>query len=313
MDIVGDIGGTNARFAVAGEDGALGPTRTLAVKDHSRFEDAVVAFLAEEGITAPRAACFAIAAPLDGSDHVAMTNAPWQFSIRHMADQLGFKKVRVANDFEALSRFALSVTADDVVEIKPGEVIEGAPVVTVGPGTGLGTGFVVPTQERPLAIPAQGGHSVLAAATEDEATLLTIAHTVLGRPATGEDFLSGRGLKRLHDVMARRDGWQAPLETPEAITSAALEGDPTGVATIHQFCAFLGTVTAAAALSTGARAGVVLAGGILPRYPKLLIESPFAERFVGASAMVEYLDAIPVHLLGTGDAALKGAACLLRD
>lgn len=309
--LVGDIGGTNARFALVDGANQILATQTLKVSAYPTFEGALAAFLEGADVT-PRAACFAVAGPVVGGE-ARFTNAPWKISAEGLRHDFGFSDAFVVNDFEALSRFALSPQPADLRQIKDGLALPGAPVLTIGPGTGLGQGLVMPHPHGPVPIATEGGHVVLAATNEEEAALIAVVASQLKRPVSAEDLVCGSGLVRLHNCMALRDGRTVPAATPETITDGAKAGDPLYLATLNQFCAFLGTVTANAALVTGARGGVMVAGGILPRVPDVFEQSPFAAHFVGNSAMADYLAAIPVHLLVAGDAALRGAACLLSD
>ena len=142
---------------------------------------------------------------------------------------------------------------------------------------------------------------------------MKIASEELGRPTTGEDLVSGSGLERLHRVRFILNGRTVENVSAADITQATLSGDPFAVSTMNQFLLFLGTLASNAALATGARRGVLLAGGILPRIREVLVSSGFKERFVGQSPMASYLQDIPVNLIIAGDAALRGAyTALLR-
>lgn len=311
--LVGDIGGTNARFALIDPSGAVVARDTLAVSNHPRFDDALALFLSTHGHPrAPAAACLAVAGPVTGGK-ADFTNSAWTIDEVDLRGEFGFETPLVVNDFEALSRFALSPLPADVELIKRGQKVEGAPVLTIGPGTGLGQGLSVPSPGGVVPISTEGGHVTLPAVTKEEIELVKVLMDMLGRRPAAEDIIAGSGMVRLHLAMAKRDGRQSSEPSPAEITDSALKGDGPCRATVAQFCAFLGTVASNAALSTGARGGVMLAGGILPKIKPLFLSSPFTERFIGESTMGDYLELMPVDLLVAGDAALRGAAQLLRD
>lgn len=309
--LTGDIGGTNARFALVDADNNVTATETLKVIDYENFDEALKAFLDDAG-HAPYAACFAVAGPVT-KGRAAFTNSPWEIDQRALLRHFGFEEAIVINDFEALSRYALSPKKEDIIPIKEGNAVMGAPVLTIGPGTGLGQGIAMPHGGGVTPIPTEGGHVVLPAITPTEMALKQIINDAIGRPPSAEDAISGNGLVRLHRAMAIHEGRTIPDATPVEITAAALGGDKHAIATVRQFSAFLGTVAGNAALATGARGGVMLAGGILPKIKPLFLNSTFKDRFVGNSLMSHYLAAIPVYLLVTGDAALRGAANILHD
>ncbi|WP_370334543.1 glucokinase [Parvularcula marina] len=308
--LVADIGGTNARFALMDERGDVVRTETRQVAEYPTFLDALDAFL-EHGGEHPTRASFAVAGPVtDG--HAAFTNSPWTIDRAQLRDRKGFDECLVINDFRALSAYALSPPLGDLLQIKPGQPIADAPVLVIGPGTGLGQSLAVPDVDNIVTVPTEGGHVVLAASTDEEDQLIELMEDELGRAVTGEDVVSGSGLERLHRAMLTAKGQEIGKFSAPDITQGALAGDPMALATVNQFLLFLGTLASNAALSTGARRGVLLAGGILPRVREILVKSGFTERFIGESPMADYLRRIPVHLIIAGDAALRGAYVALR-
>ncbi|WOI52290.1 glucokinase [Parvularcula sp. LCG005] len=309
--IVGDIGGTNARFGVVDEKGHVRHHKTLKVEDYPDFHIAFRDYLdhLDDRLTA---ACFAVAGPVS-EGQASFTNSPWRINRRELCKMFNMDDVMVVNDFEALSRFALTPLQDDIVSVKAGMPMMGAPVVTIGPGTGLGQGLVVPHRYLPVPVAAEGGHVVLPATNEREHAIVMALNKTLRRTASAEDVLCGSGIVRLHLAMALCDNVVAAETTPAEVTAGALAGDARCRATLDQFCAFLGIVASNAVLATGGRGGVMLAGGILPRFQEILLSSPFVERFIGQSAMTHYLEQVPVFLLTAGDAAMRGAAAILRD
>jgi glucokinase len=64
----------------------------------------------------------------------------------------------------------------------------------------------------------------------------------------------------------------------------------------------------------GARGGVFLGGGIVPRLAERLPASPFAERLSGKGRFRAYLEMVPVHLITSKrHPALRGAAQALQS
>src|SRR5882757_7102173 len=103
LAIVGDIGGTNGRFALV-EAGHLvkGSVYNCPTKDYSNTIDAIKAFLEVKGNPKVTSACLALACPITG-DTVKLTNCHWEFSRQAMQDALGLEHVMFANDFTALA------------------------------------------------------------------------------------------------------------------------------------------------------------------------------------------------------------------
>ncbi|MEX0644271.1 MAG: glucokinase [Parvularculaceae bacterium] len=310
--LVADIGGTHARFAIVERRGAAVAILRKASFESRRFDaiDAAArAFLDGGTKEALAGALFAVAAPILG-DEIVFTNSPWRFSTAALAARLGVKKLAVVNDFAALARGAVEARGEDIVPIKSGEALPGAPVAVLGPGTGLGLGLVLRDKGEVRVLATQGGHAAFAPSDEREIAVLR----VLRRDETYlsfEEGLSGRGLVNLHRALCSLAGVSYEALAPEQITEAALRGGaPLAREAVDMFCAILGTFAGDAALIAGARGGVILAGGILPRIEPLLRASKFTQRFVTRDSMTDYMKAIPVFLLTSPDAALVGAALL---
>ena len=75
----------------------------------------------------------------------------------------------------------------------------------------------------------------------------------------------------------------------------------------------LGSFAGNVALTLGARGGVYIGGGIVPRLGVLFEQSRFRERFEAKGRLAPYLAAIPTWLIVDTNAALSGAAMALRQ
>ncbi|MDA1132992.1 MAG: glucokinase, partial [Proteobacteria bacterium] len=141
--LLGDLGGTNVRFALARPGGDPECQATLRVADHADMAAAIRAYLAMQPEPSARTAALAVAAAVNG-DEVRMTNNPWRFSRRRLMADAGLKALRVVNDFEAVALALPHLGPDDCVRIGGGEAVAGAPKAVLGPGTGLGVALAVP-------------------------------------------------------------------------------------------------------------------------------------------------------------------------
>ncbi len=117
--LVGDIGATNARFALVDPDGALTETRALLCDDYPTITEAISAYLADTGRAKPIAAVLAVAASPTG-DEVEMTNHPWTFSIEGVRQAVGLKRLKVVNDFHANAAVVPYLETDDRIQVGPG-------------------------------------------------------------------------------------------------------------------------------------------------------------------------------------------------
>ena len=309
--LVGDIGGTNARFAtIVGPDRSLGTVRTLPCADFAGPREAIEHYLAITGMPRPHWCAFGIANPVEG-DRVHMTNHEWAFSIRALREALGLERLEVVNDFTALAMALPVLRAADLMRVGGGDPLARRAIGLVGPGTGLGVSGLVPCGDDYAAIEGEGGHVTLAASDAHEAALIAWFATRFDH-VSAERVLSGPGLVALYEAHAAVAG-QAPERLSSAdISARALAGDaPLCVATANSFCAFLGTVAANLALELGARGGIYIGGGIVPRLGDFFARSPFRARFEHKGRFGAYLARIPTYVIQAPNPALLGAARIL--
>ncbi len=318
--LVADIGGTHARFALARADGGgryrLDQVATVKVKDYPRIEDAAAAYLARVDGARPRRGCLAAAGPIHGEE-VSFTNSPWRFTTRALAAALRFDTLLAVNDFAAFARGAVATTAADVAPVLEGEAEPGAPIAVLGPGTGLGLGVVIPAPHggAPRVLATEGGHAAFAPHDAVEAEIWRILHAQYGY-VSYEMVACGAGLARIHHTLAAMSGAArapAPL-APDDVTAAAGAGrHPLARRAVDVFCAILGGYASDAVVMLGARGGVYLGGGILPKITPMLMASAFGARFRDKGAMSPFVADTPVWLVTREGVALTGAAALLEE
>ncbi|GAA4375992.1 glucokinase [Actinomadura verrucosospora] len=308
--LVADVGGTNARFAlIDGPDGALSEVRALPTRDYPGLAEAAAAYLDAVGAR-PVAACLAVAGPVvNGTFH--LTNAGWpKGDPEAVRAHLGLAHLDVINDFEALALALPHLGGDDLVPIGRGDADPGAPLAVVGPGTGLGVAGLVRTPSGPVPLPGEGGHVDVPAATDRELLVARLLRAEKGA-ASAEYLLSGAGLARIRRYLAAIDGRPALDLTPRQISED--RDDPLSREAVEMFCALLGSHAGNVALTLGARGGVYLGGGILPRIVDVLRGSAFRARFEGKPPVEDYLRAIPTALIVHPGPALVGAAARLAQ
>lgn len=317
--LVADIGGTNARFGwvSAGSDRVEHVT-TLSVASHAGPALAVEAYLSllrsrlGAGYSSPRAAALAVATAV-GSDTVAMTNSGWTFSRRLLQDELALDELLVLNDFEALALSLPRLSGDQWLPIGPLRVgaATGAMAV-IGPGTGLGVAGILPSRGGWVAVPGEGGHATLAPANDFESEVLAAARGEFDH-VSAERLLSGIGLPVLHRAVARAMGLQvAHLTAEEVVERGVARSDAVCDKTLDLFCALLGSFAGSVALTLGARGGVFIGGGIVPRLGERFFASEFRDRFEAKGRFRDYLGAIPTALITDTLVALTGATFALE-
>lgn len=311
--LVADIGGTNARFGWV-EDASLEVrhVRTLPVAGHATPADAVQAYLQAlrtQSVVAqpvPRKAAFAVATAVAG-DRIDMTNSHWRFSRLGLQAALGLETLLVLNDFEALALSLPRLGAQQLLAPGGMPVARGT-LAVIGPGTGLGVAGVVQTPHGWVAVSGEGGHATLAPADDFESELLRVVRGEFEH-VSAERLLSGIGLPVLYRAVAAVLGETAKgLTAEEVVQGAAAGSDAVCGRTLDAFCALLGGFAGNVALTLGARGGVYIGGGIVPRLGDRFFASDFRRRFEAKGRFAPYLKSIPVAVIADTLAALSGSA-----
>ena len=310
--VVADIGGTNGRFALANNcngDISLSELRQYPSCESTSLFDIVKRYMASlpQDIEID-GACLAVAGPVTDSG-VKITNLGWHSQLDELELELGFPRLELMNDFAAYANSVPFLPDYHKVFIKSGTpVVSNSPVLVMGPGTGLGVASLVPVKNGWYPVACEGGHIALAANDELQAQIISILRKEFGH-VSAETVLCGRGLVTLYRVLAGLRFKPVVHNTPAQITQAAVEGhDPLAVEALDEFCRWLGHVSGDIVLAQGARGGVVLGGGILPRIVDFVGQSKFVEAFLSKGVMTEYLRNIPVKIAMKSDTALTGAA-----
>ncbi len=329
MMIVGDIGGTHARLALADGAGRVSPARQYESHRFASFHEVARRFVAETGAQATQA-CFAVAGPVvDG--RIRTTNLPWLIDAHELETELRLERVLLVNDFYAQ---ALAVTAfrpDDWVEVRPGAPVPGGPIAVLGAGTGLGEAFLVHAAGRYQVLSSEGGHVEFGPADELQIELLRwlrerISPGAAASPGAGpvhvsyERILSGAGLVALYGFM--RDRGFAP-EQPH-VAEALQQGDAAAAisrfalahedrlsdAALDLFFTIYGQEAGNLGLKVLAGGGVYLCGGIAPRNLARLREAdgPFQRAFAAKGRLSAVLEQVPVRVVTNPQAGLIGAA-----
>lgn len=317
MGLVADIGGTNVRFALTDVDAirvTFDSERKYSTKSHADLAEAARAYIDDVGFKEPIAGLvFGVAGPVQhGAIH--LTNAGWTISEDDLRGKLKIPFARVLNDFETLAEAVPEFEAQDLVQIGPLPFLNRrtGTMAIVGPGTGLGVGGLIRSNDAMLPLVTEGGHTNFAPIDDLEIRMLQILLKKYGR-VSNERILSGPGLQNIHAAMSEIEGRPISDIAPEVITKTAREKPDSFEAKVFaRFCAILGSVAGNYALGMGARGGVLIAGGILPDAVEFFLASDFRKRFEDKGRFTDYMKAIPTALIVDEHAGLRGAAAILR-
>lgn len=319
--LVADIGGTNARFALADmtnpADPALVSIRRYPVARFDSLAAAIRHYLQEaDGPAQPRRAVLGVAAPVKG-DRIAITNNPWTFSVAELRAALGFDAVAAINDFTANSLSLPLLKPGDLTAIGPskpsplGSTGSRAPDRTyavIGPGTGLGVGALLLRRGRAIAVDSEGGHVSFAPDNAYEFAILESARKHFER-VSYERLICGPGLMNLYRAVCDVEGVAPGAQTPEQVTALAggnQDGPPRR--TLELFCEILGACAGDVALMFGAWDGVYLAGGMLGTLMPWIAAGGFRRRFEAKGRYRPAMQAVPTLAILHPDLGLLGAA-----
>lgn len=307
--LLGDIGGTNARWAWQPSAGApLQDISVLPCNASASLQESASSYIAGRGTEQPQSAAIGIATAVTG-DEVRMTNNAWSFSIAGFKQALGLTRCLVINDFTALAMSLPALGQDELRAVGGGSAVVGSPIALIGPGTGLGaSGLLSNGQGKWSALSGEGGHATVAPADDLESDLLSCLRKRYGH-VSAERVLSGGGLINLYQALCEIRG--VPVQEVEAadVTDRALaKSDAVCVQAVQLFSSFLGNVAGNLALTLGARGGVYVGGGIVPRLGEAFDAQLFRQRFEQKGRFEDYLRSIPTWVITASTPALIGAS-----
>jgi glucokinase len=316
VGLVGDIGGTNARFAIARIEGGrpvLVAPRDYLSKDFDSAESAAKAYLADHPEYRPTVAALAVAGPvLDGQ--IRFTNTDWTISEKGFASALGLSSATLLNDFAALVMATPILGAEDLHTVGPAITPRAhTSMAALGAGTGLGVSCLVRNGVTETVATSEGGHMSLAAVDEAEVEIWRWLTAQFGR-VSAERILSGPGLLNLYHALCDIHGSAPDCATPADVTLKARSGDAVAQATREQFCKFLGSFAGDVALVYGALGGVYLGGGLNRHFMDVIDNGLFRSRFEAKGRFESYMKAIPtLVILHPHTSAQLGAARALHE
>ena len=307
--LLADVGGTHARFAIH-RGPTTGAVHSLEVTAYPTMADAVRSFLGTLGDAgAIDAAVIAVAGPVEDGRCV-LTNSSWIADAQALEREFGIPNVRIVNDVEAAAWGLPRLAPGDSRLFGPDSAVDGAPRALLSPGTGLGMACFLGGAPQPRVIASEGGHATLAATTAREEALIGYLRQKFGH-VSAERVLSGDGLVNLYRAITAIEGRVLVPRTAPEITRAGREGACSACrSALDAFCDFLGAVAGDVALCFGARGGVYLGGGIVPKMADHLPLTKFRERFDTKGRLGAYLSKIPVRVIVRPEPAFLGLAAL---
>ncbi|WP_137129632.1 glucokinase [Rhizobium sp. FY34] len=311
--LIGDIGGTNARFWIL-NDSHSEPQQfpNIQTADFASIDAAIQSQVLGKTSQQPRSAILAVAGPIEGDD-IPLTNCDWVVRPRQLIAELGFSDVLVINDFEAQALAVASLPAEYRDPIGEATHAPMASRVVLGPGTGLGVAGLLHAQDMWFPVPGEGGHVDIGPRSARDLQVFPHIERIEGRVA-GEQILCGRGIVNLYRAICMADGVEPVYANPADITAQGLSGaNRQAGETLSLFVTYLGRLAGDMALIMMAKGGVYLAGGISQKIVPALKRPEFRAAFEDKAPHAAMMRQIPTFIVSHPQAALAGLAAYARS
>jgi len=311
--LVGDIGGTNARFAlVAPGKSELMSIKTLQCTKFETVQEAIKSYLSSINDAEIISACIASA----GTTHLDVfkpANNDWVINKSNVSSALNDIQVNWINDFSAQALATTTLKSNDVIVINKGAVQPERVRLVIGPGTGLGTCGLINSSNGWVPLPAQGGHSDFAPNSSLEIEIWTLLQKQFGHVAV-ERILSGPGIVNLYKALCQINEKEVLFNSPSEITSAAIKVNPDSISkeTLHLFCRIFGSVTGSIALSTGCLGGIYITSDLVRNFLDFFIDSDFLKSFEDKGRLKYYMTDIPIFISKKENMGLIGSTYQLN-
>ena len=324
--LVGDIGGTNSRFALAhkGSDGrpVVENDKKYENVNFNRLSEPLSQYVSETGAQATRALiALAGAVEKDGSAKLFNREEWPRIEPSVLSKVLGGIDVVLKNDFAAMARAVPEVPESKFFEVLPGTSDPQEPVLVTGPGTGFGVGTLLKVDGGYHVITGEGGHAAFAAQTAREIELVERLQAELAKKpeekhdgyVSTEMIVGGTWLQPVFDMLSDMHGAPRRDLEPEEIMTAAENGDPVCLEVCELRARAIMGAVGDGVLISGAKGGAVLTGSVAERMEKWLKEPAAIARFYTRWKRSDYMQDVPVRVMTSQKAPLIGAAALMFD
>ncbi len=313
VDLIADIGGTNARFACYtapdrnDQTGRLCHIESVLTADFPTLEAAIEHYCNRLSIK-PKRSAIAVAGPVD-DDAVSMANNHWSFRKTELKTQFGLESLMVINDFTAQALVPPYLGADEKQLIRKGSAVANTPIAVLGPGTGLGFSCLVPVgKDKWKPLETEGGNILFSPRNDIQSGLLEFIWQHKSELVSFEEVISGRGLEMIYRFITKGKSSMAAADI-----SAHAKDNTAAKQAVLLFLDCLASYISTAILITGSRQGVYLSGGILQHVLAFIEESSFHHYLSTHGSYSHYINTVPVYLVTAEMPGLIGAGLALSN
>uniref|UniRef100_K3WIP5 Glucokinase n=1 Tax=Globisporangium ultimum (strain ATCC 200006 / CBS 805.95 / DAOM BR144) TaxID=431595 RepID=K3WIP5_GLOUD len=334
--ISGDCGGTNTRLSLwlipkgaKHFNGNVAPGEiTFAKKyhneNHSSFSEVCHLFMKEANLNGrvPVACVLACAGPiLDNTVEFTNIKFGWKINGPCLERELGIKTVRLINDFAAMGYGLLTLKPHEYIVLNDAPKEEGAPIATIGAGTGLGECYLTAGNDGQYSCFAcEGGHTDFAPANKLEIEIYEDLKKTLGcaKRFSVERIISGPGLATVYEFLTKKFPEKVNKKIYEEFAAAkSLQGKVVGDhaktdelcnQAMEIFVDAYGREAGNAMLKYLPRGGFYITGGLAPKNLDYFTKKDiFLKAAFDKGRVSPAIQAVPVYLVLTEDLGERGA------
>ena len=306
--LIGDIGGTWARLAVANKGGDIVAVAKLLRDDYDNIVNAVNAYKGFLGIEIDEA--------LLAVNTVIEDNVPffkqhdWGYRNTDFKKEFGVEKVIFFNDVQSHALSLAYLKQNEKERLQDGTAFnpEGVKVV-VGPGTGLGIAFGIfdPASRKHIFYGSEGGNQIIGAVDKEQ--LEVVSQLLKVRPyVRWEDACSGRGITALYEAL------YGEVRTVEDIMADFAKSNSKSINVFTNVCNFLGGFLHNIGKAYLPFGGIYITGGVFGNRPENIehlknsrfLDYYYSEAIYGE--MPEYLKKFNIDLVTHFNPGLLGLA-----
>ena len=315
--LIADIGGTNARFALADNSKQrFHAAQTLEASEFENLTDAIDTYLQSHNIKKLRAISLAVAGPIR-DEKVIFPNSHWQVDCADLRNRYGVQQAALLNDWEAIAYSLGSLRDNDLQDIGGQWERLNQPEFTVGalgPGSGLGVSGLLGRNGKLIPLVTEAGHAGFSPENQIQGEILNYLHQKFDDRISRERLLSGPGIVNIHEALCEIHGKENPgLKAADIAMAGLFENDPICRETFDLFFEILGQVAGDIALAIGADQGIFVGGGICQRYPDHLAKSKFRKGFENKGRHSHLMTDIPTWLISHKNPGLLGASVFAQE
>jgi glucokinase len=352
-----DIGGTNPRLAMLEVQGFdqyeikavhdVDKTATSIIPEINKF----LASVSRAGYTT-NTCCVSVAGPVAGNASIKTMHAKFSVVGKEIQEKTACHNALVINDFQAIGEAVATIDThknDKLIKVPilvngkqffAPEEAHGTRVV-VGPGTGLGMGYLINANGTYEVRPSEGGHGMIGAPTYLNKIYVHVQETMNLAAVYSEVFVSGKGIRRIMDYLLtkpkalseidnelhllkdfkskgvvsdkefkdwfKKESTDPSIDVAKRISQHAYENEK-AFATMRIFMEFTGMVCQSASLTFLPSGGLFIAGGVIPKNKDFLMMDDFSRGFLAHNAMKDIALRAPIYLIDDYDISFYGCA-----